>query len=283
MQPPPERAGSYHAVDAAQPSCPIGNSFLPGTAVAMADGTHLPIEEIQVGDQVLATDPETGQQGARTVTATIIGDGIKQLVDITVEVDQPEDTTTALVTATDGHPFWVTNNDGAGGGVWVDAIQLQPGGQLLASDGELVTITETVAYTTTATVHNLTVEELHTYYITLADTDALVHNTRCTSLPSTHADEFIVLGRREDINVARSWPNHEVLSLPTGTWTIEQNDARIAGAITKRQKVYPSSPLTNENLYNKGPYNWGTTVYAREVGQFIDAGYRLVGDYMLPV
>jgi hypothetical protein len=114
------------------------------------------------------------------------------------------------------------------------------------------------------------------------NTPVLVHNTRCTSLPSTHTDEFIVLGRRKDINVARSWDNHEVLSLPTGTWTLAKNDAWVAGAIAKRQKVYLASPLTNDNLFNGGMFNNGTTVYAREISQFMDAGYTFHGDYMLP-
>lgn len=37
------------------------NSFLPGTGVVMADGTIRAIEDVRIGDLVLATDPETGQ------------------------------------------------------------------------------------------------------------------------------------------------------------------------------------------------------------------------------
>lgn len=33
----------------------------------MADGTTKPINGIEVGDEVLAVDPETGQRGARQV------------------------------------------------------------------------------------------------------------------------------------------------------------------------------------------------------------------------
>jgi RHS repeat-associated protein len=149
-------------------SCPVGNSFLPGTAVAMADGSHQPIEDIQLGDLVLATDPETGVQGPRTVTATIIGDGDKQLVEVTAAG--------ATVTATDAHPFWVVDLDGDGGGVWVDAVDLQPGDLLLASDGQPVAVTAVATYEATATVHNLTIEDIHTYHIAVGDTDTLVHN-----------------------------------------------------------------------------------------------------------
>ncbi|GGL86341.1 hypothetical protein GCM10012279_00020 [Micromonospora yangpuensis] len=36
------------------------NSFTPGTHVLMADGTTKPIEDVHTGDQVIATDPDTG-------------------------------------------------------------------------------------------------------------------------------------------------------------------------------------------------------------------------------
>ncbi|QSB13575.1 hypothetical protein JQS43_18560 [Natronosporangium hydrolyticum] len=54
-----------------------GNSFLPGTAVLLANGQTRPIEDVEVGDLVLATDPETGQTQAREVTATIFGTATK--------------------------------------------------------------------------------------------------------------------------------------------------------------------------------------------------------------
>ncbi|PDP86653.1 hypothetical protein CQJ94_15255 [Glycomyces fuscus] len=53
--------------------------------MVMADGSTKPLEEVDVGEKVLATDPETGEQTARTVLATIIGPGGKHLVEITVD------------------------------------------------------------------------------------------------------------------------------------------------------------------------------------------------------
>jgi hypothetical protein len=61
------------AKPASGPSCPVRNSFTPETAVVMADGTTRPIEDIQVGQRVLATDPATGQTAARPVIALIAG------------------------------------------------------------------------------------------------------------------------------------------------------------------------------------------------------------------
>jgi hypothetical protein len=40
--------------------CALSNSFTPATLVLLADGTSKPIEDIEIGDLVLATDPETG-------------------------------------------------------------------------------------------------------------------------------------------------------------------------------------------------------------------------------
>ncbi|MEY9211602.1 hypothetical protein NI17_009615 [Thermobifida halotolerans] len=124
--------------------CPIRNSFVPGTRVLMADGTSKPIEKVKTGDKVLATDPETGEQGPRTVLATIVGSGAKILVEITVDAttekpaadDSDREGTpgpTAVgdtIVATDEHPVWVPELD-----QWVDAIDLIPGTWLQTSAG----------------------------------------------------------------------------------------------------------------------------------------------------
>ncbi|WP_370657264.1 Hint domain-containing protein [Frankia sp. ArI3] len=81
----------------------------------MADGTRKRIEEVKVGDRVLATDPTTGRTEVHTVTAVIVGHGLKHLVDVTVATaDGPR-----TLTATDHHPFWDDAHHG-----WVDADQL---------------------------------------------------------------------------------------------------------------------------------------------------------------
>ncbi|MFV2088987.1 hypothetical protein, partial [Micromonospora sp. LOL_021] len=53
-------AGSSGGGDKPADSCPLNNSFTPGTRVLMADGTTTPIEQVKPGDTVIATDPETG-------------------------------------------------------------------------------------------------------------------------------------------------------------------------------------------------------------------------------
>lgn len=60
------------------------NSFVPGIKVVVADGTSKPIEQLKLSDKVKATDPATGKTTAQPVVATIIGQGTKQLVDLTI-------------------------------------------------------------------------------------------------------------------------------------------------------------------------------------------------------
>ncbi|WP_147135857.1 RHS repeat-associated core domain-containing protein [Stackebrandtia albiflava] len=151
-------------------SC-LSNSFTPDTPVLMADGTHKPIEDVELGDEVVATDPETGETGAREVTGLIEGTGEKNLVDVTVDTDD-DGTGDASITATDGHPFWVADD-----GQWRDAEDLTPGDMLRTAAGTWVQVTAVDHRTHTTRVHNLTVDDLHTYHVAAGDTDILVHNT----------------------------------------------------------------------------------------------------------
>jgi RHS repeat-associated protein len=157
-------------------SCAVDNpnSFTPDTRVLMADGSTKEIKDVDIGDKVLATDPETGETAVETVTAEIKGTGLKHLVKVTIDIDGKKGTKTASVTATDGHPFWVAELD-----EWVDATDLTSGEWLRTSAGARVQITSVVRWAeSTATVHNLTVSELHTYYVMAGTTPLLVHNCK---------------------------------------------------------------------------------------------------------
>lgn len=57
---------SEQRIKQAQRSCKT-NSFVPGTLVLMGDGTTRPIEEVGLGDRVLATNPHTGETTSRKV------------------------------------------------------------------------------------------------------------------------------------------------------------------------------------------------------------------------
>ncbi|TDC42380.1 polymorphic toxin-type HINT domain-containing protein [Micromonospora sp. KC213] len=145
------------------------NSFLSGTPVLLADGTSRPIEKVAVGDLVRATDPITGVTVAKPVTATIVGDGDKKLVDITVGA--------STITATHNHPFWVPELS-----QWVDAERLTPAQWLRTGAGTHVQITAVRHHDLRTRVHNLTVADLHTFYVVAGTASILVHNSDCEEI-----------------------------------------------------------------------------------------------------
>ena len=154
------------ALTSASRSC--RNSFVPGTLILMADGTQKPIEEVQLGDLVLATDPTTGETAAERVTDLILGKGVKHLVRIGTDSDS--DGVVDWVRATDNHPFWVTGRG------WIDAGDLEPGDELMSPTGQTISVVHVSTASEYATVHNLTVDRLHTFYIGISDNAVLVHN-----------------------------------------------------------------------------------------------------------
>ncbi|MGW1282033.1 polymorphic toxin-type HINT domain-containing protein [Streptomyces tsukubensis] len=207
--------GERSSDDGAGPGCKsAGNSFVPGTLVLMADGTTKPIEQVRNGDEVIATDPETGETAVETVTAEIKGEGTKKLVEVTIDTDGPKGSATATVTATDGHPFWVPELK-----EWIDATDLEAGNWLRTGAGTRVQITAVERHTAQATVHNLTVSDLHTYHVLAAATPVLVHNCGTKEGPADH----VALGMRaHDLKgFAEAVSARHLLGATDATWRQE--------------------------------------------------------------
>ncbi|MFC0540716.1 polymorphic toxin-type HINT domain-containing protein [Kutzneria chonburiensis] len=152
------------------PCIPGANSFAGDTKVEMSDGSTKPIDSVEVGDQVRATDPTTGKSANEPVTDVIVGQGLKHLVDVVVTDHGESDS----VTATDNHPFWVVDL-----ARWVNAGQLKVGQHLLTDDGRTVVVGRLRAHDEITRVYNLTVDTLHTYYVLAGETSVLVHNAGC--------------------------------------------------------------------------------------------------------
>jgi RHS repeat-associated protein len=148
------------------------SSFLAGTGVAMADGTHKPIEKLVVGDKVITTDPATGNTRTHVVQATISSQGPKDLVQVTVDTDGPHGNKTGRVTATDEHPFWVTGTLPR----WTPAKDLRPGMELRTSTSTRVQITGIKTWAQNQRVHNLTISTDHTFHVQTGSAAVLVHN-----------------------------------------------------------------------------------------------------------
>ncbi|WP_327686236.1 hypothetical protein [Streptomyces sp. NBC_00467] len=57
-------------------------SFVPGTRALMRDQRREAIEDVRVGDRILASEPLSGRTGAKAVRATVTGDGSKNLLKV---------------------------------------------------------------------------------------------------------------------------------------------------------------------------------------------------------
>jgi hypothetical protein len=154
-------------------SCPVPapNSFVAGTRVLLGNGGTKPIEDVRVGDAVLATDPARHRTAAKPVTATIGSSGTKRLVDVGIDEDGDADTAPVIISATLEHPFWVPSRR-----AWVPAGALVAGWSVLTADGDLVRVTAVTPRTATTSVYNFTVADLHTYYVLAGAAPVLVHN-----------------------------------------------------------------------------------------------------------
>ncbi|WP_380619996.1 RHS repeat-associated core domain-containing protein [Salininema proteolyticum] len=96
------------AAEADAPSCRIGNSFKPDAEVVMADGSTKPIDEVEPGEKVLATDDSTGETEAREVVMTREGTGERILITFGIDTDGDGESD-ETITATDEHPIWTAD------------------------------------------------------------------------------------------------------------------------------------------------------------------------------
>ncbi|MFJ6769917.1 polymorphic toxin-type HINT domain-containing protein, partial [Kitasatospora sp. NPDC091257] len=157
-----------------RPSC---DSFPPDTLVLMADGTTKPIGDIGVGDIVAATDPQSGQTAKKTVTDKIVTPDDTRFTELTLSASGTEGPSSAPVNlvSTAHHPYW---DDTAR--QWILAEDLQTGHSLLTpGHGPLVVVAAHTYTTQPQVAHNLTVADLHTYYVLAGNTPVLVHNSAC--------------------------------------------------------------------------------------------------------
>jgi RHS repeat-associated protein len=218
--------------------CPATHSFDPSTRVLMADGTTRPIAEVTIGDSVLAKNPSTGEQSARQVTLLHANRDL-DLTDVTVSDRPAEDTaaktsvnegkgdrstrgpTTAVLKTTAHHPFWdATTSD------WVDAADLTAGkSTLVGPDGQIQYVTAVHHHTGAKVMRDLTVADIHTYYVIAGDQPVLVHNCgggtdatgrKCDcSVPDQGEGNFVYRNLRPDEDPV----NGLVAKSPAATYT----------------------------------------------------------------
>ena len=168
--------------DLVQAACLFGSfcakCFTGDTLVATEDG-FTRIDEIEVGDYVLAENVETGEKEYKRVTKVYVKEATEV---VHVKTDAKEDSDQTIDT-TANHPFYV---EGRG---WVAAINIEAGDKLHTESGVVVTVTSvaTEKLTKPIKVYNLEVEDFHTYYVT--EDGVLVHNSYKSGKSSTELKE----------------------------------------------------------------------------------------------
>jgi len=155
----------------ARKACSPKNSFTGDTLVHTEFGAK-PIAEIQIGDKIWAYNVETGEQSLEEVVHLIQNEGEKTLVEIQLSTGE-------TINATDEHPMFVAENDEQ----WTQAKSLKQGDQLLSRDGIEIPIQRLTTKLELVTVYNLTVDQLHNYYV--GEQGVLGHNTDCFKIDIT--------------------------------------------------------------------------------------------------
>ncbi|MFJ8820731.1 polymorphic toxin-type HINT domain-containing protein [Streptomyces sp. NPDC102467] len=142
------------------------NSFPGSTQVLMADGSHRPISQLGVGDRVRSMNPASGQVRSQQVTDTFKHD-TQRLVDITVADG-------GRLSSTAGHRFYVVDRG------WTLVSDLRVGDRLRTPDGSVRPVTALLDRSglSPRTVYDLTVSDLHTFFVLAGTTPVLVHNCK---------------------------------------------------------------------------------------------------------
>jgi len=125
------------------------NCFTAGTTVLTEDG-EVPIEQIQVGDKVLAKDEETGDTAFKEVEWLF-----QREVDATYNLHIGD----TVISTTDEHPFWIVDKG------WVKAADLEAGYILVDTHGNEVRIDDIEIVHEKTVVYNFMVKDYHTYFV----------------------------------------------------------------------------------------------------------------------
>ncbi|MFC1704651.1 right-handed parallel beta-helix repeat-containing protein [Candidatus Omnitrophota bacterium] len=137
--------GAYgNTPEAARTRIIIQPCFLPGTPILMSDGTQKPIEQVKVGDTVLAFDEETGEFKEDKVVEFFQHPAEEYLI------------INEYLKVTKNHPVYSN-------GKWVEIGSLTIGDELFNRDSKPVRITSIKEVKEPTQVYNLEVNPYHTY------------------------------------------------------------------------------------------------------------------------
>lgn len=86
-----------------------------------------------------------------------------------------------------------------------------------------------------------------------------------------------MIGRLPDTAIGGAWTGYTKLT--ANPWTLAKNDGWIQSIINQRGRIYVGSPPEG-TYWNKNRQE--PSVFAREIQQLLQAGYRWKGEYLVP-
>ncbi|GAA2135578.1 hypothetical protein GCM10009760_14270 [Kitasatospora kazusensis] len=149
--------------------CVPTHSFSAGTGVLMADGSVKPIQDVRGGDMVENAAPGGGVERHRVENAFTTRTDT-EFTDLTVSGPEGR----GKITGTQNHPYYDLTRQ-----AFVDASRLTVGDRLQSAGSTPVTVLEVRNYTSAMVTYDLTVSDLHTYFVLAGRTPVLVHNFDC--------------------------------------------------------------------------------------------------------
>jgi len=231
-----------------------GECFVAGTEILTTEGIKN-IEDIQVGDWVIADDPTTvGEIEAKQVLDTFVRH-TTALVDIYIDGE--------VISNTGEHPFWTPDHG------WVEAKDLHIGSLLQTEDGRIIDVDSVDKREGDFTVYNFKVEGFHTYFV--SDLGILVHNANYTDQKIQH--EF---KHASDFGVTDNWskPNGQVFKEAVESH-INSAPIQINGTYRETQSVThyfdPNTKLW-ASVDSNGEFVAGWKLYPSQVNDLLNNG-----------
>ncbi|MDQ0418972.1 RHS repeat-associated protein, partial [Croceifilum oryzae] len=190
--------------------------FVAGTRIETEDGGK-PIEEIDIGDKVLAKNEETGEIAYKEVEWLF-----QREIDEIYEIHIGDE----VIQTTDEHPFWVVGEG------WIRAKDLRKGDIFETDKGKKLAVDKIVKKKQKATVYNFKVKDFHTYYV--SNLKVLTHNM-CAP------DDFLMgSNKKGDITNRGSWRKDTVKKAWEGA-EVGPNGGRLCPSCGKEVMVPPFS------------------------------------------
>ncbi len=169
--------------------------FVAGTLVETEFGLR-PIEDIELGDRVLARNTETGETTLKAVT-DLIRLNERMIWEVSLS---GENNTFEFFETTDDHPWWIVDADGNGS--WKTTAELSDGMIVTTADNQTMVITKIAQTDRVDATYNLTVADFETYFV--GENKVLVHNCPTGSYTNTHASGKTYDGKGDPSRAAKS-------------------------------------------------------------------------------